>query len=117
MTYEEVKARLTYNGAIQLRFNSRHTLPGQRTYLCVRQNGVVALRYHNTDIVAWFPCGRVMLSSGGHRTATTKRRIVEYTGVDLHQYNFQWAVKLPGGASRPFSDGMAYRNGVWLDGG
>lgn len=122
MTYEEVKARLTRSGIYALWPGRRCAQPGRSTYLYARQNSVIALKYHNTDVVAWWPCGRVMLSSGNHRTATTKARINEYApGCRLRQRRGVWNVLLVDdtghmtAAGREFSDGMAYKNGRWLE--
>ena len=41
------------------------------TYL-IRENGHLAMRYHETNVVTWYPNGDIVLNSGGWHTSTTK---------------------------------------------
>lgn len=64
-------------------------------------NGGVAIKYHNTDVVTYGPDGSITVNTGGYRTATTKARINEY---------------LPNGYPRLYqSSGVWYWGGVHYD--
>lgn len=41
-------------------------------------NGGVAIKYHNTDVITYGPDGSITVNTGGYRTVTTKTRINEY---------------------------------------
>lgn len=69
---------------------------------------VLTVVYHTTPVVkAWGPGslhpGRVEITSGGHATPTTKRRINDWTGAGIFQHRWTWYV---GSRDRFFSDGM-----------
>jgi hypothetical protein len=73
----------------------------------------VALYYHRTPVVTWYPDGRIVLRSGGHHTVTTKRRMNQAVpDVAVWQRNFEWWVTPihKGGCCQenplPFQDGM-----------
>lgn len=48
------------------------------THLQRRDGGAIALRLHATDVLTWYPDGRVEVRTGGYHTATTKDRINSY---------------------------------------
>jgi hypothetical protein len=50
----------------------------------------IALRYHDTEVIRWYQDGRVVLNTGGFRTATTKARMNEYANARIFQKNFIW---------------------------
>ena len=81
-----------------------------------REGLKTAVRYHDTNIVAFTPSA-VVLNSGGWRTATTKRRMNEVSdhyGLRFHIYqeDFKWWVVLHDShltsRTMPFSDGMQF---------
>jgi len=67
MNYNEVESRLQ---------GRNHTMRkyANNTYL-VRNSDNLALRYHNTDVVKFYPNGNIVLDNGGWYTSTTKERI------------------------------------------
>lgn len=66
-----------------------------------------ALRYHWTDVVTAYQDGRVVLTSGGWRTSTTKERINRYlpVGYVLYQQKKTWWLSTPDGTVE-FEDDM-----------
>lgn len=68
---------------------------------------VPAVRFHGTIIVVSFGSGRFRISSGGHRTVTTKQRLNALLplGVRVWQKDFAWFVSDAQG-ERAFVDGM-----------
>jgi hypothetical protein len=47
------------------------------------EDGTEAVRYHNTDVVTFLQNGNFVLNSGGHRTKTTKSRILEHSHIRI----------------------------------
>lgn len=90
----------------------------RNTYL-KRRNGHIAVQYHATDVVSYYPNGDIVLNSGGWLTMTTKERIDWFTpawlrvsqnrGVwyitirDLNSKDY-WAAK----ATHRFFDGITF---------
>lgn len=65
------------------------------------------VRFHATAVVAVHDGGAMTLTSGGHRTATTKERITRFLppGCSVFQSNRVWYYGWPGGRA-VFADGM-----------
>jgi hypothetical protein len=78
-------------------------LPGTATYLERINPDVIAVTYHDHVIVRINRDGRYMLDSCGYRTATTKRKIVDYSGAPLYQKDGAWYV-----GTDEFYDGIVY---------
>lgn len=58
---------------------------------------VIAVRYHSTDVVLYYPDGRIELNSGGYTTNTTKQRINDFcyssaAHIRVYQKNYDWYV-------------------------
>lgn len=71
---------------------------------------LLGIRYHNTIIVSFDAEGRVHLTSGGYRTATTKARLAYVAsayGYRLSQRDWQWYLTTPEGTEVPWEDGVA----------
>lgn len=77
----------------------------------------VAIRLHKTDVVTYTGDGRLLLSTGGWKTMTTKARINDFTptGVNVYSLKGDWRVYYSGGPygptpqaakSIPFVDGV-----------
>ncbi len=71
---------------------------------------VTTIRYHDTDVVQFTPL-TICLDSGGHLTATTKRRINQAAGlfdlpIRVYQHQGEWYVKIADAFIVPFTDGM-----------
>lgn len=70
--------------------------------------------YRQTPVVRWNDAtGVITLSSGGYRTATTKRRmneVSEHYGLRFRvfQTDHKWYVTLPSGRTYGFVDGMKF---------
>jgi hypothetical protein len=48
---------------------------GNNTFKIEYANGNKAVRYHHTDVITETPEGKIILTSGGYRTPTTKERL------------------------------------------
>ena len=88
---------------------------GNNTYLENHENGVIAVRLHNTNIVVFYAHGRVELYSGGYQTVTTKERMNQFIAGRVIQSNWTWRYVYPhfmGGenVAVPFEDGMFITN-------
>jgi hypothetical protein len=81
------------------------------------------LTYHQTVVCELLDDGQVRLDSGGYRTATTKKRMNQFSGmIGSHWYVFQrdgeWFVEyLDFPAIKPmrFEDGMIIERSVGLE--
>lgn len=67
----------------------------------------IAIRFHATRIISFTADGRILLTSGGYRTVTTKDRLNQFgpAEVRIHQANYAWYVTTPTG-EYPFVDGI-----------
>lgn len=99
-------------GQILEDLNGRQTRKvAHNTYLQVRGDGVIALKYHATDVVKYYADGRVVLDTGGWRTSTTKLRFNEtYSRLPLRVYSDKgvWyaALNRDWDHAVPFADGL-----------
>ncbi|HMN10700.1 MAG TPA: hypothetical protein PKD55_00075 [Bellilinea sp.] len=104
-SYEEVSAYMAggRNPNDRPYPHGKHT----RVHTCPK-NGI-AVRYHATDVVTYYP-DRVVLNSGGWRTSTTRARISEalhgIPDTALVQRDWEWYLVVDG-HEIPFTDGMA----------
>lgn len=76
-TYEELDAELFHKGNGN-RMSRRKA--GNNTWLVRMHNDDIAVLFHRTHILRFTPDGRVVLTSGGWTTATTKDRMNQYLG-------------------------------------
>ena len=75
------------------------------TWVELRTAGIT-IRFHVTDIVLYLEStGSVVLSSGGWRTTTTKRRLNCFSPFQVWQRNFDWFIDVSE-KPVPFVDGM-----------
>lgn len=104
-----------YAGAVAaLGGKDRVRLRGTATTLEVRpfpEGDAVAVRYHETDIVTYHADGSVTLASGGWNTATTARKLDEYSPWSVGSTDRTWYVHAYDRASGErvdvvFADGM-----------
>ena len=82
---------------------------GNNTYLENHENGVIAVRLHNTNIVVFYAHGRAELYSGGYQTVTTKERMNQFIAGRVIQSNWTWRYEGFHGMDRytvPFEEGM-----------
>jgi hypothetical protein len=69
----------------------------------------ICVRLHSTNIVVFYPDGRVTLHTGGYKTVTTKERINQFINARLHQDDFEWFVSW-------FKDGKIERQRLFVEG-
>lgn len=60
------------------------------TYLERRNETMIAVRLHRTDVVTYHADRRIVLNDGGWRTVTTKDRINTYSPVSVYQRSHVW---------------------------
>ena len=68
---------------------------GNNTYLQRREDGSIAVRLHETDILTFHADGRTVYNSGGWRTVTTKARMNEYGPLRLYTERGVWYASIP----------------------
>jgi hypothetical protein len=75
---------------------------GNNTFMTRVDPDTIAARLHYTDIVTYHRDGRIIVNTGGHKSATTKHRINGLTGVGVYQKDYNWFLC----DGTPFVDGM-----------
>lgn len=65
-------------------------------------DGTRAIRFHHTDVITWLTNGNIIFDSGGWRTSTTKDRINNYSGYNIHQKDYIWY----------FENGIKFYDGI-----
>lgn len=74
---------------------------GNNTYLESYVDGCkvdrICVRLHDTNIVTFCEDGRVLLYTGGYRTATTKQRLNQFVNGRVRQTAYQWFYISPDG--------------------
>jgi hypothetical protein len=63
---------------------------GNNTYLEHRSGEFIAVRLHQTDIVKFWPDGRITLHTGGYYSRTTRDRINQFIKGFIRQTAYQW---------------------------
>lgn len=104
LTYQEARANLSNKLGNKAIFK----LAGN-TYLQRHPNKEdYTIEFHGTRIITIHSDGTYTLNSGGHRTATTKKRLNEYSTAHVFQEKGEWYVGIgyKGGPRVPFFDGM-----------
>lgn len=69
---------------------------GVATSLRTESDGSACLRYHRTDIIVAYPDGRIVLSTGGWWTSTTKKRMNRFLseiGWYVYQKKHEWYIR------------------------
>lgn len=87
MDYQQAELKLTGRNKLRRKL-------ANNTYLERHEDGSIAIRLHNTDVVTFISNGDTRLDSGGWRTPTTKDRINNYMpgGWRISQSNGQWYI-------------------------
>lgn len=88
--YAEAEAHLSKGRSKDCR-----PLTGRATSLERRGPDTIAVRYQATDVVTYHRDGRIVLDSGGWRTATTKERMCAYSPAIVGQSNGVWYIGRP----------------------
>ena len=89
----------TYAEAENLLLNKRGQMTHRRTIQnntrAIRNDdGSVGVQFHETQVVVFFPDGRVKLDTGGWLTMSTRERINRYAPVRVHSDKGRWMVVL-----------------------
>lgn len=90
-----------YKEALEVLKNRTSKKLDNNTYLEKRDNGNLAVKLHQTDVVTYTPKNEVILSSGGWKTPTTKDRINKFSRAGITQKNNQWFVYVKADYSNP----------------
>jgi hypothetical protein len=90
-----------YKEALEVLKNRTSKKLDNNTYLEKRENGNLAVKLHQTDVVTYTPKNEVILSSGGWKTPTTKDRINKFSRAGITQKNNQWFVYVKADYSNP----------------
>jgi len=97
----------TLNEQLQGRNHNRRKL-ANNTY-AERHEDAIAIRLHDTDILTFYPDGRIVATTGGWKTHTTKDRLNQYLpGHRIWQHRGRWLLG-SNGAQVEFADGMEFR--------
>lgn len=118
ITYYPYGSIATYEQAADLFATARSKDAGKpianNTRIVRIDNGdekpTLAIRLHQTNVVIYYPDGRIEFNSGGWRTATTKDRINNYSPINIWQKDRIWYVTPPGGSAT-----FGFKDGMWLD--
>jgi hypothetical protein len=118
---------MTHDKAIALVRGKRNKTTrklGNNTYARILDDGSVAIRLHNTDVVTIHPDNTYTLATGGWKTYTTRSRIEEYAPVrvsgkcETRSWDAgDWTVRPSHGEWRveiPFVDGMRVNQYMFL---
>lgn len=74
----------------------------------------ISVRYHYTDVVTYYPDGRVQFNSGGWRTHWTTIHINEFSFCVQGAKKGVWWIGADGAETVPFADNMIlHPNGRW----
>lgn len=64
------------------------------TWLNKHEDGSFAIRFHQTDIVIFYPDGSLKLNTGGYPTRTTRERMQDWCPVDIGgNLGYDWGTK------------------------
>lgn len=104
----------TLSALLQGRNYNRRKLKNN-TYAERRDNQAIAIRLHNTDILTFHQDGKIVVTSGGWKTVTTKARLNEYLedyGISQEKGLWSWVKRGNGWeAVAVFTDGDAIVDG------
>ena len=103
-----MKNYMYYNNLLQGR-NHKSKKLANNTY-AERCSDSINIILYNTDIIKYFPDGRIVLDSGNYKTVTTKDRINQFSPVDIRQEKSKWYIMYNDRES-VFYDGITVKNG------
>jgi len=75
MAVAKIGGSLTYDKALSALGNKKEVKLGHNTWVCRRDDGDVAVKYHYTDIVTFHPDYSITVRTGGWDTSTTRGRL------------------------------------------
>ena len=93
MNYEQAKATLKTARSVE---NGKPLCNNTRLF---QRKGAIAVQLHQTDVVTFYPNGRVMLDSGGWRSMTTSARMNEYGPIGVYSHRGVWYVNTTNGST------------------
>ena len=101
-SYQDAKTLL------DLRKRQGHPRAKLHKNVYLEQRGdAIAVKYHDTDIVVYYPDGKIKLSNGGWKTVSTKQNISTYSPYSVYQRKGVWyIVTIPNAGARKFVNGM-----------
>lgn len=102
MNYETLKAKIKKRATKKL---------GNNTYLIRKEDGMLAVKFHDTEVVTWFPDGTCILDNGGWFTSTTKDRMTKYGPLQIWSEKGLWYI----GEGLLYRNGMVFKDGVLLN--
>lgn len=106
----------TYTSALEVLKGRQSRKIGNNTYLQVRDDSTIAVKYHETDIVTYRSDSSITLDSDGWQTYTTKERMHRYTPFRVSQSQSEWTVTTDCG-EYAYADGITfYSDGTLLSG-
>lgn len=97
--------------ALQGRNSARRKLMNN-TYLERQEDGSIAVKLHNTDVVTYRQNGDIMLDSGGWLTVTTKGRMNEYGPQGWRVYSQRGVWYVGDVATWDDAKALVYRDGM-----
>jgi hypothetical protein len=110
-----MKTYTSLNESLTGRNQQRRKL-ANNTYAERRELGAIAIRLHQTDIVTFYPDGRIVANTGGWKTLTTKDRLNEYLPVRIWQKSGRWLLG-SNGSTIEFADGLTIHPDGSISGG
>lgn len=96
---------MDYSGAFSL-LGSKDTYKLKSNTSLEREDGYIALRFHATSIIKFFPDRSIKIRNGGYQTVTTKDRLNEYlNSAVISTRDGNWVITVHG-TEYLFEDGM-----------
>ncbi len=98
----------------------QHTVGTVATTVKRNTDGTLVVRYHSTDVVTVYPNGKIVLNTGGYRSATTKTRMNQASrqyglGFQVFQSKYDWYVEVDGHTLDFEGRELTIRNGSDFD--
>lgn len=111
-SYKEAEAFLAAKGV-----DSRK-ICGNNTYVERRNSANIAIRLHQTDIIAFSASGLITLSTGGWYSQITKQRLEQFLPAPLTVFSFkgQWRIGLGDGQRWAMTKAECANSVVFTDG-
>ena len=69
--------------------NENYRRIANNTYV-EKESTIISIRLHETNIITYYPDGKIKLNSGGWQTVTTKQRLNDFTSFAIYQKKSIW---------------------------
>ena len=109
MDYHTFTAKLTGR-------NSQSRKIANHTTLHRIDDSTIAVQLHSTDVITFHEDGRIVFSSGGWKTSTTKERINSFSPARVSQTAGSWNISIDGKGAN-FADGITWTGKRWSNAG